>query len=135
MAEFQYLLQSLLHRASAQGSRSSVLGPLIWTVAVLMATLVGLTFDHPPTWLLIFVAVLAGLSILGILVAFAYFARTDPDALRSERFLLTKLALEKSRSVKGDHLTGLVQAIISEQQASLPPVGSTPPASGSGGAP
>lgn len=134
MAEFQFLLQSLLHRASAQGSRSSVLGPLIWTAAVLMASLVGLAVAESPNWLPIFIAVLAGMAIVGILAAFAYFARKDPDSLRSERFMLTKLALEKSKSVKGDNLTGLVEAIISERQPSLPPVSSPPSATGSGGA-
>ncbi len=85
-----------------------------------------------PEWLLVAVFCLLAVATLALLGGFGYFAWKNPDVLRSEKFMLTKLALEKSKSVKGDHLTGLVEAIISEGQPSLTPPATNSPGSHAG---
>ncbi len=133
MAELQYIWQSLMHRASAHGTKTSALSPLVWLAAISMAGLgTALVASAPPWWLPAFCAALTLVTFAAVFVAFAYFARTNPDALRSEKFMLTKMALEKSQSVKGDHITGLVDVIISEGRQPLTPPVTPPPVQGPG---
>ena len=49
---------------------------------------------------------LLGLDVLIYFIAYCYFMVKSPDALRSEKFTLSKLAIE--RSVIGDNLTGFI---------------------------
>ncbi len=51
----------------------------------------------------------SGLSMLLYLVAYVFFALTDKDALRSEKFFLQKMAIEKG--FIGDDLTGYIKVI------------------------
>ena len=51
-------------------------------------------------------AVLAAIAILFYLGAYVYFASRDPDALRSERYSIQKLAIE--RGFIGDSTAGNV---------------------------
>jgi hypothetical protein len=58
------------------------------------------------------IGVLSGclvLLVLGFLGAYAYFALNNPDALRTERYTLTKLAIEQH--LRGDDLAGITEAI------------------------
>ena len=49
---------------------------------------------------------LASVVMITFVIAYAYFAITAPDSLRSERFTLSKMAIEHSS--KGDNLVGLI---------------------------
>jgi hypothetical protein len=64
--------------------------------------------QHGPGWVQIFFATLLGIDFIAFLIAYAYFATKTPDALRSERFYLQKLAIK--RGLVGDSLTGLTPA-------------------------
>jgi hypothetical protein len=105
----------LLERASVRGSRSTALQPLAWLIFFLFAALVALLSEHGPTWLIVLFAILSILGVAAYLGAFLYLLRNDRDALRSERFNLSKLALEKS--VKGDDVAGFLE----EHTKALPP--------------
>jgi hypothetical protein len=48
--------------------------------------------------------------VLGFLAAYAYFAIKNPDALRTERYTLTKLAIEQYMS--GDDEVGLTKVDV-----------------------
>ncbi len=48
----------------------------------------------------------AAILLISILSAYFYFMVNDPDALRSESFKLSKMALEKGKM--GDSIVGLV---------------------------
>lgn len=56
-------------------------------------------------------AVMLILVLLLFLSSYVYFMRTNPDALRSEQFSLSKLAIEKG--LIGDTLSGLHPASAS----------------------
>jgi hypothetical protein len=100
------LIKSLFEQASAQGTRSTVLNPLGWLIASLLASLTGTAAVHGPQWLLVVLAVIVGLLVALYAVAYVFFMLRSPDALRSERFTLSKMALEQTR---GDSTAGFAE--------------------------
>jgi hypothetical protein len=98
---FGYLLQ----QANIGQSRSSVLNPLQWMLVILVFGIAVCLLGHAPLWLVILFAILLALVLALFLVAYVYFARVNPDSLRSEQFSLSKLAIEKG--LLGDSLAGL----------------------------
>ena len=100
------ILRLLMQQAQVQGSRSTVLNPLGWLLAILLATLTACQFAHADHWVSVALAVAAGVTVLLYLTAYVYFAMREPDALRSERYSLSKMAIERSRT--GDDLSGFV---------------------------
>jgi hypothetical protein len=116
------LIRSLLQQATAQGSRSTALNPLGWALAIILSALLGSVFDHPPGWLAPSLAAGAGLVVVAYIVAYFFLLMNDRDALRSERFQLSKIALE--RSVIGDNIAGFLEP---EQQPPLLPGAKTNP--------
>lgn len=87
------------------GTRSSVLSILQWTLGGLLLFTVtshgyGLHWGYTLAG-----AICVGVTLIMILGFFVYFAVTDKDALRSERFAITKMAIE--RGALGDDERGL----------------------------
>ena len=74
-------------------------------LAVLMAS--SSWFDSP-VWLLIVLLILLGALVLAYLLAFRYLLLNDPDALRSESFILKRTALE--HRLEGDSIYGVIQS-------------------------
>jgi hypothetical protein len=112
------LLRAFLQQASATGTRSTVLSDLRWFFAIVIsALLVGLKVNAP-LWILILLACFAGLIALIYLASYIYFGLRNPDALRSEKFTLSKLAIE--RSVVGDNLSGFIDPAIDAHALNLP---------------
>lgn len=102
------LIRSFLQQASAQGSRSTALNPLGWLVALLMPGVVATSIWSVPV--VVTMTLLVMLCAASVLYggAYIYFMLKDPDALRSEKFTLSKMALE--RTAVGDDLVGLHDA-------------------------
>lgn len=101
-------LWSLFHQSSARGTRSTVLAPMTWALSLLIAgLLIGPRVGLPP-WGMILLGVGIGILMVNFLAMSWYFAIKDPDALRSERFILTKLAMHR-RNFEGDNLVGFVR--------------------------
>lgn len=108
------LLRSFLQQATASGSRSTVLTDLRWFAGIsFSALLIALKFSAP-VWILVFIAVILGLICLIYLGAYVFFAVRTPDALRSERFTLSKMAIE--RSVTGDNLAGFIDPMTDDSR-------------------
>jgi hypothetical protein len=101
---WQHLTANVLER----GSRSSVVTTLVIMGGLLASAMVGSLYGRAPDWVPIFFATLLGLDFIAFLCAYAYFARTAPDALRSEKFYLQKMAIE--RGYVGDAHSGLFPA-------------------------
>jgi hypothetical protein len=119
------LIRSLLQQATAQGSRSTALNPLGWALAIILSALLGSAFDHPPTWLTPVLAVCVGTVVVAYLAAYFFLLVKDRDALRSERFQLSKMAIE--RSIVGDNIAGF----LAPEKEPLPlPSAKTNPAEG-----
>jgi hypothetical protein len=119
MAGLEQIL-SLFQHSAARASRSTALNPLLWVLATLMAALVGLVAFRADTWLVVGVFSLLAASLLATLIAYGCLAWKNPDALRSEKYTLTKMALEKS--MKGDNLNEFVRTLGDEALSpALPP--------------
>ena len=114
MAVFRFLCKSLrmtfevvreyLEHVSGSGRRSTVLSTLIVMDGLFLLGLVASLFAPAPEWVLqwllglvVFVTALFG-------IAYTYFMFTNPDALRSERYGLEKMAIE--HGIRGDSLQG-----------------------------
>ncbi len=101
------IVRAILSQASAKGARSTALQPLAWLTAILISGLVIAIKWKAPTWVLIIIAAVLCLTIALFLISFSYFAIKNPDALRSERFTLSKMAIEKN--LIGDNTIGLIE--------------------------
>lgn len=61
---------------------------------------------------MVFLGILIAITVCIYLISFVYFALKDPDALRSERFTLEKMAINKG--IVGDDTTGIIDAKAAE---------------------
>jgi hypothetical protein len=114
MPDFLY---SFLQRATTTGARSTVLTDLRWFLGLVISGLLIAWHIQSPSWLLALFGVVLGLAVLIYFCAFIYFGITNPDALRSERFSLSKLAIE--RSITGDSVKGFLDP-VTENARQLP---------------
>jgi len=119
-------ISHLLQQANIGQSRSSVLNPLQWLLVILVAGIAVCLSLHSPSWLITLFAVLLVLTFVLLFSFYIYFARTDPDALRSEQFSLSKLAIQKG--LVGDSIMGLQPShlTISTGTTEAIPVNPTP---------
>ena len=101
------LIRAILQHGAASGSKSTAVQTIQWAVAILLAGVIGLVYVDAPDWLLYCVAAMLGIAVVLFVGAYIYFMRKDPDALRSERYALAKLKLEKG--IIGDDIAGLVR--------------------------
>ncbi len=91
------LLWSLLQQASSQGSRSTAMNPLVWVLGVLLAALVAVSrMPNLPSYVAFSLMVFAAIAFIAFLVAYFLLLFKNPDALRSEKFTLSKLAIERA---------------------------------------
>ncbi len=100
-------LKALFHQATAYGTRSTVLNPLGWLIALLLPATIGSFYFKTPTWLGVILAILSFLSVILYFFSYIYFMFKDRDALRSEKFSLQKLLIEKG--FFGDDTQGLIK--------------------------
>ena len=111
-------VRSFLQEAAVRGVKSTVLNPVSWLIGVLLAGLAACLASTPPSWLVVALAIFIGITVVLFLVMYVYFAITSPDSLRSERFTLSKMAIEKS--IKGDNLFGLIDPAMVVNARLLP---------------
>lgn len=114
------LIRSLFQQASAQGSKSTALNPLGWAFATVLSALIGAHVASATESVTTLLSIFASLILAVFLFAYIYFMLKKPDYLRSEKFTLSKMAIE--RSVVGDSLKGFVEMSPSDSQGALHPV-------------
>lgn len=71
-------------------ARSSVLNPLQWMTGICIGGITSLLAAHAPNWILITLASMLASVFTIFLCAYLFFMLRAPDALRSERYGLTK---------------------------------------------
>jgi len=108
------VFKSLLEQSTVRGSRSSALKSVQWILGISVSGLIGALQVGAPTWLLISFCVPIGLTLALFLFTFLYLLFKNPDALRSEHYELSKIALEKGYI--GDDITGLIKAEAAENE-------------------
>jgi len=99
------MMAAFFQKATAQGSRSTVLKPLAWLIALCLSAILGALKWNSPLWLLTIFAICATLSIALYLGTYVYCLRKNPDLLRSETYLIQKQVIEKG--FVGDNVTGV----------------------------
>ena len=97
---------SFLQRANADGSRSTAMTDLRWFLAILVFGLLAAFKYNAPVWILVVLAVLLVSAVLLFMGMYVFFAVRSPDLLRSEKFTLSKMAIE--HTLKGDNLAGFL---------------------------
>lgn len=98
------ILAALVEHATAQ-SKSTVLKPLAWLLSICAVSILGAVRFSAPRWLMIVLAVPFCLTVLLYCGSFIFCLFTDKDALRTERYSIQKLAIE--RGFVGDSSVGL----------------------------
>jgi hypothetical protein len=100
------MLQHFFSHANASGARSTALYALQWVIGLFLSALALLVFSGAPPWLLILVGLALSVVLVVFLGAYLYLLLRNPDALRSEHFSLSKMAIEKG--LVGDNVQGLI---------------------------
>ncbi len=125
-------LISLIRQGSIQGSKSTALTPLLIAIGIMATAVVGGAKAGLPVWVIGLLAGCLVILVLGLIGAYGCLLVKNVDALRIERFTLTKMAIE--HHLTGDDLTGITEAIqviggdggSSARSAVLPTPGSEP---------
>ncbi len=110
------ILRELFHSTDASGSRSTILKPVTWMISVLLSGDVLLVKIGAPEWLIFMVSGFILLVFLLFMFAYVYCLFTDKDAIRSEKYSIQKMAIEKG--VFGDNVAGIVQMNVLPQNGS-----------------
>ena len=103
MATFNEFVNQFLSRHT----RSTALYSLGWLIGLLAPSTISSFYFGCPPWIGGTFGVLTVVAVLAYLVAYGYFAYTDPDRLQTERWSLNKMAIE--RGFIGDDLTGYIR--------------------------
>ncbi|MBS1509835.1 MAG: hypothetical protein JST86_03290 [Bacteroidetes bacterium] len=99
------LIRELLHRSDSSGSKSTILKPLTWLVSILIGGVILLQKVNTPAWLTVFFCIIVSLAVLIFFFAYIFCLFKDRDALRSEKYSIQKMAIEKG--IYGDNITGI----------------------------
>ena len=99
-------IKELFERSDASGSKSTILKPLTWFLSVLIGGIILIIRIEAPLWLIIFFASIILTTMILFFFAYIYCLFKDRDALRSEKYSIQKLALEKG--IYGDNLSGIL---------------------------
>lgn len=100
-----YLIKAFMQQANATGSKSTILKPLGWMMAICISATLTSTYFKSETYI---VNIFLGFSILTMILYFTtyiYCLINDRDALRSETYSIQKMALEKG--FVGDNMSGI----------------------------
>lgn len=106
----QNLLYSFVSEAGARGARSTALHALQWGMGMVLCSIPLSIFAKAPAWILIVLVVALGLILVTFLGAYLFLLGKNPDALRSEDYSLSKMAIE--HGLIGDSKTGLREISI-----------------------
>ena len=107
------ILRTFFENTSAKGARSSALHSLHVSTGVSFAGLMVAIYIDAPEWVVLFIATILAILFLVYIGTYLFLLFNDRDALRSESFTLSKMAIEKG--LIGDDLTGLINATEKSQ--------------------
>lgn len=99
-------IKELFERSDASGSRSTILKPLTWFLSLIIGGLILLIKLKAPNWTIILFAIIVSIAILLFFFAYIYCLFKDRDALRSEKYSIQKMAIEKG--IVGDNIVGII---------------------------
>ena len=103
------IFETVLRSAWGQSHRTSALRPLTWFVGLLLTALLTSIHIKAPEWLTIALFVMTSIAGVGYLIAYFYLLFVDRDYLRSERYYLEKMPIE--RGLIGDNQSCLTEEL------------------------
>lgn len=101
------ILKHFFEGSSAKGARSTALHSLQWGLGLLLTGIPVAVYVDSPTWLIVVLSALLVILFTTYIGSYLYLLFKDRDALRSEHFTLSKMAIE--RGLMGDSMTGLIE--------------------------
>ncbi|WP_316238598.1 hypothetical protein [Bradyrhizobium sp. SZCCHNR1015] len=104
--------------ALINGARSTVLQTLSWMMVLLALALVGSAVAHIAEWLLVLLSVLLSIDFIVFIGAYIYFAKINPELLRSEQYAIRKLEIE--HRIVGDDMTGPIEEVVEAEVVQEP---------------
>lgn len=111
------VFKELFERSDSSGSRSTILKPLTWFLSILIGGLILLIRLKAPNWILVLFAIILCLVISIFFFAYVYCLFKDRDALRSEKYSIQKMAIEKG--IVGDNIVGVINGVKTQQLANV----------------
>jgi len=100
------LIRAFFEQALAKGSKSTILKPLGWMMAIcISATLTSAHFSLSE-WIVYLFAGFSCVTMVLYLIAYVFCLAKDRDALRSETYSIQKMAIEKG--FVGDDISGVL---------------------------
>ena len=94
-------------RVEGMNSKSTALSPILWMLGVFFTGTGSLYWITGKEVVLYFGFAIIVIVLIFALYAYNHFMKTDPDCLRSEKFKLSKMAMEKGHI--GDGVNGIEQ--------------------------
>jgi hypothetical protein len=113
------MFRQIFEQVMTSGGRSTALKPLGWLLSILILGLLGVARAGLAPWIIETFVIFMALAALLYLAAYVFFMCKNPDALRSERYAIEKLAIEKS--VVGDSSRGIVKDVDNLPSAQIEP--------------
>lgn len=98
-------------RVEGMNSKSTALSPILWMLGVFFTGTGSLYWITGKEVVLYFGFAIIVIILIFALYAYNHFMKTDPDCLRSEKFKLSKMAMEKG------HIGDNTQKLQTRQQA------------------
>lgn len=99
------MIREMLSRALGDYSRSGALKPYVMLIGIFVSASIPLAFIGLPPWVVLTPLGLCLPILYKFFQAFDHLLKTNPDALRSEKFQIEKMQIE--RGVSGDSVSGL----------------------------
>jgi predicted membrane channel-forming protein YqfA (hemolysin III family) len=98
-----------LQQALQRNAKSTALKSLGWLIALLLPSTIAASHYGNDKWLVVMLAILVCLSVVVYIAAYVFFALTNPDLLRSEKFTIQKMAIQQG--IIGDDISGYIKFV------------------------
>lgn len=116
--EFLRIVSALREQMNATLARSDALRPLSWLIGLLGLSTLGAVYAKSPDWILGLMGAAFALAILLYAFAYLWCLFRDPDALRSEKYSLNKMAIQ--HGLLGDSQAGVFDPNDQKSQPGTP---------------
>ena len=113
------MLSSMFQASEITSKRPTALAPLLWAMGIFAPLLTSALLFKAPLFLVIVLVSAFGVIVLLFFFSYIYCLIKDPDALRSESFVLKKMAIEKSSlgdSTSGNMIEASAETIKIEER-------------------
>lgn len=104
------LLREIMIKNDNSGEKSTILKPLTWLISILFGGIIILSYNKADKWIIVSFFCIICIIILLFIFSYIYCLYKDRDALRSEKFSIQKMAIEKG--YYGDNVSGLITSNI-----------------------